>query len=133
MQPKKLTPLEILQKQKSDLQAKSDELSGKIENNIKYLQQNFSPLLRDSLVESAVSKLPPKLQNLAGNIFNIEQKAATQNAKNSTTSNFILGAATGITEIAPLFLRGKKGVFLSILLKKVFKLVSKSRTEGLRD
>ena len=69
MQPKKLTPLEILQKQKNDLQARSNELSGTIENRVIYLQKNFVPLLRDSLMESAISKMPTQLLNLAGNFI----------------------------------------------------------------
>ena len=122
---KKLTPLEILQEQKKGLQAKSDELSGAIENHVKYMQQNFVPLLRDSVMESAISKLPSNLRNLAGNFFQKEHKTDTQNTQNSIVSNFILGISTGIAEFIPLFVRGKRGMLLSILLKHIIKLATR--------
>ena len=95
MQTKKISPLEILQKQKNDLQVKSDELSGKIESNVNYLQKNFVPLLRDNVVESAISKTPHKL---------------------------IPGIVTGIASMVPLFVKGRKGVILSFVLKQIVKL-----------
>jgi len=119
MQPKKLTPLEILQKQKIILQAKSDELSATIENNAKYLQQNFVPLLRNSLVESAVSKLPAPIQNLVG-VF--PKKDDNTGIKDSPKRKIALVVAAA-TEVAPFFLKGKKGAFISLLLKQVVKWV----------
>ena len=124
MQTKKLTPLEILQKQKNDLQVKSVELSVTIENRINYLQQNFAPLLRDSLLESAISKLPLNLQNLAGNFIHKEQKKYTQITHNSTLSKFILGIIADIAGIVPLFIRGKKGKFLSIIVRQVIRFAT---------
>ena len=123
MQTKKLTPLEILQKQKNDLQAKSDELSATIENRVKYLQQNFTSLLRNSIVESTVSKLSPHLQSLAGSFIRMEQKTDTQYAQKSTVSKFILGTAIVFAEIAPLLIRGKKGMFLSVIVKQMIKWI----------
>jgi len=115
MQPKKLTPMEILQKQKNDLQTKSDELSDAIENRAKCLQQNFVPLLRNSIVESAVAKMPLPLQNL------FHQKEKKTDTRELSIRNVALGITAGIAEIAPFFLKGKKGAFISILLKQVVK------------
>ena len=123
MQPKKLTPLEMLQKQKSDLQAKSDELSDSIENHVKYMQQNFAPLLRNSVMESAVSKMPPHLRSLTGNILQKEKKTAKRDSSGHTFDKFAKGIAFGIAEIAPFFLKGKKGALLSFLLKQTVKLI----------
>jgi hypothetical protein len=121
MQSKKLTPLEILHKQKADLQKRSDDLTESIENHAKYLQENFVPLLRDSVVESAVSKLPAHLQNLAGSFLQREQQTDTQN---STALKVVLGIAAGIAGIIPFFLKGKRGAILSILLKQIIKWVA---------
>jgi hypothetical protein len=121
MHPKKLTPLEILQKQKAGLQVKSDELAVTIENRAKYVQQNFAPLLRNTVIESAVSKMPPQLRNLTGNFLLKEKKANTQNLSLQKVAQ---GFAISITEIAPFFLKGKKGALISILLKQVIKWIT---------
>ena len=120
MNPKKLTPLEILQKQKIDLQVKSDELAEAIENHAKYLQQNFVPLFRDSVVESAVSKMPFPLRSLAGGFLQKEKKIKNRNLP---LRRVAFGMLVGIAEIAPFFLKGKKGAFLSFLLKRIVKWV----------
>lgn len=120
METKKLTPLEILQAQKAGLQKKSDELTGAIENHAKYLQQNLVPLLRNSAIESAVSKMPPHLQHFAGSLFQKEKKPAPSH---SSLLKVAHGIAIGIAEIAPFFLKGKRGAFLSIILKQIVKQV----------
>ena len=120
MQPKKLTPLQILQMQKNNLQAKSNELAGTIENRARYVQQHFVPLLRNNVVESAVSKLPPQLRSLAGNLFLKEKQ---NNAQDSSLRKVTQGIAVGVMELAPFFLRGKKGAVISILLKQVVKWI----------
>ena len=131
MQPKKLTPLEILQKQKSELQAKSDELSGNVENRFKYIQQNFAPLLRQSVVDAAVAKLPPPVRNFAGNFLKKEQKVQDeqvtdlQTEKSLGVGKLLLGVVSGAAEVAPVFVRGKKGMLVSLLLKQVIKRIAK--------
>jgi len=120
MRSKKLTPLEILQKQKNSLQAKSGELASSIENRARYVQQNFVPLLRNSVVESAVSKMPPQLRNLTENLLLKENKI---NAQGSPVRNVAQGIAIGIAEIVPFFLKGKRGAFISILLRQVPKWI----------
>jgi len=120
MQQKKLTPLQLLRKQKISLQAKSDELSGTIENRVRFVQQNFVPLLRNSVMESAVSKMPPQLRNIAGSFFLKEKRNDTQD---SFLHKVAQGIITGIAELAPLFLRGKKGTIVSILLKQIVQWV----------
>ena len=122
MNPKKLTPLEILQKQKIDLQMKSGELTESIENRARYLQRNFVPLLRNSVMESAVSKMPSPLRSLAGNFLQKETKTDTTNLsvrRRSVAQRIIIG----IAEIVPFFLPGKKGAIFSILAKQVVKWV----------
>ena len=121
MQSKKLSPLEILQKQKSDLQIRSNELSVAIENHTKYLQQNFVPLFRDSVVESAVSKMPPRLRSLTGYFFPNERKTLVRISSGRKLTQKI---AVGIAEFAPFFIKGKKGAFFSIILKQISKWIT---------
>jgi len=125
MKHKKLTPLEILLKQKADLQAKSDILSGSIENHVKYLHNNSASLLSDTLIDSAVSKLPPQLQSLVGSFLQKKRETDAQETNDSNFGKFIIGAAIGITEIAPFFIRGKKGMFISLLMKQIMKFATK--------
>jgi len=120
MQSKKLTPLQILQMQKSNLQAKSNELAGTIENRARYAQRNFAPLLRRSVVESAVSKLSPQLRSFAGNVFLKEKQNKTQDFSLRTAAQ---GVIIGVTELAPFFIKGKKGALIAVLLKQVVKRI----------
>jgi len=121
MRPKKLTPVEILQKQKAELQAKSNELGEAIENRVRFAQQNFVPLLRNSVVESAISKMPPQLQRFAGNLLLKEKNNNIQDS--SSLHKVVQGIAIGIAEITPFFLKGKKGALISVLLKQVIKWI----------
>jgi len=121
MRLKKLTPLEILHRQKAELQMKSGELTGSIENNAKYLQRHFGVLFRDSMVESAVSKMPPQLQSFTGHLLKKEKK--TTGKQDFSARKVAQGIIIGVTEMAPFFLRGKKGAALSILLKQIVKWV----------
>jgi hypothetical protein len=120
MQPKKLTPLEILHRQKADLQIKANELAVEIENKAKYLQQNFVPLLSNTLIVSVVSKMPPQLQNIAGNFLQKENKAGR---RNSSALRVAQGIVAGVSTVAPFFLKGKKGVIISMALKQILKLI----------
>ena len=119
---KKVTPLEILRKQKNDLQAKSGELTVAIENHLRFLQEHFIPLLRNSVMKSAVSKMPRPLRNIASNFLPQEKKAAKQDSSvYKVAQSFVIG----IAEIIPFFLKGKKGMIISILLKQVFKRIAR--------
>jgi len=120
MQSKKLTPLELLRKQKAGLQVKSDKLSVTIESRARYIQQNFVPLLRNSIVESAVLKMPPQLRSLVGGFFLKEKQNNTQD---SSLRKITQGIIVGITELAPFFLKGKKGAIVSVLLRQVVKWI----------
>jgi len=120
MQSKKLTPLQILQMQKNNLQAKSNELAGSIENRARYVQRHFVPLLRNSVVESAVSKLSPQLRSFAGNLFLKEKQ---NNAQDFSLRMVAQGVIIGVTELAPFFLKGKKGALIAVLLKQVGKWI----------
>jgi len=119
MRPKKLTSLEILNEQKAGLQAKADELSATIENRVRFVQQNFAPLFRKTIVESFVSKMPPQLRSFSGNFLLKEKKTDTQDSL--SLHKITQGIAIGIAEIAPFFLKGKKGALISILLRQVVK------------
>jgi hypothetical protein len=115
------TPLEILHKQKVRLQKKSDVLTDAIESNFKHLQHNSFSLLSDAIATSALSSMPPFLRNLAGNF---SQKTQESDTKSSTSRSLIIGAATGLADLIPFFLKGKKGIIISILLKTLLKILN---------
>jgi len=139
MQTNELTPLEIIRKQKAELRDKSGALAKSIENRTKYVQKHFAPLIRDSVVESAVSKMPTPLRGIAGSLYGKRQKSdvpdidehqgmqdmmdipLNQGNSDLTIPKLIQGAAIGVTEIAPFLLRGKKGMLISFLLKQIGK------------
>jgi len=122
MRSKKLTPVEILQKQKVEVQAKSDELGKTIENRVRFVQQNFVSLLRNSVVESAISKMPPLLQGFAGSLLLKEKKTNIRDS--SPLYKVVQGIAIGIAEIAPFFFKGKKGAIVAVLLRQIVKWVN---------
>ncbi|GHT74090.1 hypothetical protein AGMMS50262_06370 [Bacteroidia bacterium] len=95
MSTTKLTPLEILQRQKLRLQVKSEALADALEGNVEYVQQNFFPLLGDTATSAVMSKMPSFVQNFSG--------------RNSWVEGFL--------DIAPLFLKGKTGVAARVLAK----------------
>jgi hypothetical protein len=117
------TPLEILHEQKTCLQKKSDALADAIENNFNYLQRNSVALLSDAIAVSTLSSMPPFLRNLAANFLEKKQEC---NPKSSASRSLIIGIASGLAEVIPLFLKGKKGIIISILVK-VFLKISNSK------
>jgi hypothetical protein len=120
MKKKKLTPIEVLQKQKAALQSKSDKLTETIEDRVKYLQSQMGTLVRDSLLESAVSVIPNQLRDLAGRFFYKSHLSGTQS--NSTSCSVFQGIALSIAEFAPFFIRGKRGAIFSLLLRQLLKM-----------
>ena len=113
------------------MQAKSDELSGNVENRIKYIQQNFAPLLRDTVIDTAVSKLPLQVRGIAGSFLKKEQKVQNeqvtdlQTVKSPGLSKLLLGVVSGAVEVAPMIIRRKKVILISLLLKQFIKRVAK--------
>ena len=124
MRKSKLTPLH---KQKTCLQKKSDALTHAIEKKFNYLQHNSISLLSDAIATSTLSSMPPFLRNLAAKFSEKKQKS---NIKSSVSHSLIIGIATGLADVIPLFFRGKKGIVISILLKAFLKMLNSRFTRS---
>jgi hypothetical protein len=116
MRSKKLTPIEILQKQKILLQAKSDTLTGALEGNFEYLQRNIVPLLSDTVLDVAVSKMPVFVQDWVS-------RKREEKSESLDYTPFAIGVAKSALSIIPFFIKGKKGVVLSFILQQIRKLL----------
>jgi hypothetical protein len=114
----KLTPSEVLQRQKIRLQVKSDALIGSLEDNFDYLQKHIGSLVSDSALSAVVSKTPPVVQSLFG-------KRDRDRYPDSESGSFNAASllAEGALTIIPLFMKGPKGWiarFLASQAKKLF-------------
>jgi hypothetical protein len=101
-------------------------LTGSIENRTKYLQRHFGVLFRDSVVDSAVSKMPPKLQNFTGHLLKKDRKinyGPGIDTQDFSARKVAQGIVIGIAEAVPFFLKGKKGTVLAILMRQVVKWI----------
>jgi hypothetical protein len=118
MSSTKLTPLEVLQRQKARLQLKSEALIDILEDNFDYLQHNMGALVGDSAVTAVVSKTPPFVQDLLGRgdrYDNGEEVGAFSR----------LALLDGALDIIPMFLKGPKGWITRFALKQAKKFFTK--------
>jgi hypothetical protein len=111
MSLKQLTPTEALQLKKKQLEVRSEALSKELESKFDYLRKNAIPLLSDSVMDSIVSKMPPFVRNF---ICRQDEGAS----KEIGISPILSGVASGIIDLAPLLLKGKKGFMISFLLQQ---------------
>jgi hypothetical protein len=97
MSPTKLTPLEVLQKQKLRLQHKSDVLTERLENDFDYFQNNIGTILSNTAMKAIVTKTPPVIQSLLG----INRNTETDSCSRS-------GLIAGALDVLPVFFKGPK-------------------------
>jgi hypothetical protein len=114
MSRSKETPLQVLQRKKVHLQAKANALSSAIDADVKYLQNNIVSLVTDYAFESLVSRMPPFLQNLIG-------KNRKEKKDKCDSTALIAGLAGNITDLIPFFVKGRKGLFISFIMKQIVK------------
>jgi len=119
----RLTPTEALQLKKKRLKAEAEALSSALENKFDFLQKNFVPIIACSVLDSAVSKMPSVVQNF---IFRQENS----NGKKIRMSPILSGIASGVVDIIPLFMKGKKGLIISFLLQQVRNLLLLRKETG---
>jgi len=110
----KLTPSEVLQRQKARLRLKSDALVETLENNMDYIQHNMGAIISNTVVDALVSKTPPLVQSLlvkgkhsAGGIFK---------------PSALIG---GAMDILPFFFKGAKGWLAHWVLNQAKKWIFK--------
>jgi len=116
-----LSPLEVLQRQKSHLQERSNALTGSLEEDFEYLRRNVVFLLGESAISAVASKMPPFAQGLL-----LKGRSAKKNSgvseKSKITATLKL-LTKGAFNILPFFLKGKRGFITAFLLKQVEKVI----------
>lgn len=120
MSSTKLTPLEVLQRQKTRLQVKSDALIDILEDNFDYLQHNMGALVGDSAVSAVVSKTPPFVQDLLG-------RGDRYRDGEEVGAFSRLALLDGVLDILPMFMKGPKGWIARFVLKQAKNLFSKRK------
>lgn len=122
MNNKKPSSIEALHKRKIQLQVKSDALTGVLDDNFQYLQDNLGSLLGQATVDAVSSKLPPFVQNLLGKKKETHQTASSPLAMNIHKYGDVIDKGL---DMVPFFMKGAKGVIASFLLKQVKNLILK--------
>ena len=110
----KLTPSEVLQKQKTRLRLKSNVLTETLENDLNYIQNNMGTIINNSVMEVVVSKSPSFVKSLLGR------------GKHPETGNFDRWGLVGdALDVVPAFIKGPKGWLVRFLVelakKRIFK------------
>ncbi|GHT86507.1 hypothetical protein FACS18947_6410 [Bacteroidia bacterium] len=116
MSKKKLTPIELLYNQKMDLEVKALFLKGSLHNDIGYLQSNIVPLVSDCIKDATVSNMPVFVQDWVS-------RKREEKSESSDYAPFVLGVVKSALSIIPLFVKGKKGVILSLILNQIGKFL----------
>ena len=110
MRSTRLTPTEVLQKQKLRLRLKSNVLTEKLENDLNYVQHNIGTIITNSVVDAVVSKTPPLIQSLLGRNQNPE------------TDRFdYWGLIEGVLDLLPVVIKGQKGWLVRLVLQQIGK------------
>ena len=116
MSSTKLTPLEVLQKQKARLRLQSEVLTETLENDLNYIQHNMGTIISNTVVDAVVSKSPPIVKSLLNR------------GKNPETGHFDrLGLVEGILDILPAFIKGSKGWLAHLALLQLRKWFFKGK------
>ena len=108
----RLTPTEALQLKKKQLKAEAEVLSDALESKFDFLQKNLVPIIAGSALDAAVSKMPSVVRDCIFRQENGDGKAVRM-------SSILSGVVSGALFIAPLFLKGRKGLVVSFLLQQV--------------
>ena len=108
MRSTKLTPVEVLQKQKLRLRLKSNALSEKLENDLNYVQHNIGTIITNTVVDAVVSKTPPFVQSLFGR---------SQNPETGRFDHW--GLIEGVLDFLPVVIKGQKGWLARLVLQLV--------------
>jgi hypothetical protein len=112
--------LEILQRQKSQLQQRSNALTGRLEEDFEYLRHNIVFLLGEGAVFAVASKMPPFVQGLMkGLIRGGSVKEFSGELEKSKITVMLKLLMEGAVNIVPFFLKGKKGFVAAFLLKQL--------------
>lgn len=115
MNNRKETPKELLKREKALLEKKSERLVVSIEDTLEYSRDNIGAIIGQTALESVIPMLPPFVQRI------LRGGECTSTKRYREEPTFLSFASlTGIVaELLPFFLKGKKGIILSYVLKKL--------------
>ena len=116
MRSTKLTPVEVLQRQKLRLRLKSNALTETLENDLNYIQHNIGTIIGNSVVDVVASKTPSFVQSLLG-----------RNKKPETGKFDHWGLIEGVVDVLPVFIKGSKGWLAHLVLHQVGKWFFKKK------
>ena len=111
MRSTKLTPSEVLQKQKTRLRLQADALTEALENDLNYIQHNMGTIISNSVVEAVVSNSPPLVKSLLGR------------GKTGTGKFDRSGLVEGVLDVLPVLIKGSKGWLAQLMLYQVKKWI----------
>jgi len=109
---KKKTRMELLREEKEVLEIRSEILIHSLGDTLEYSRENIGVILRQSATEAVLPMLPPFVQRIIG----AKSLCAEENPL-STSS--VSSLADTVLSVLPFFFRGKKGVVVAFILKKL--------------
>ncbi|MDR1527450.1 MAG: hypothetical protein LBS46_07260 [Dysgonamonadaceae bacterium] len=114
MNATKLTPLEVLHRQKARLQTQSDALMEALEDHLEYLQHNMGTIIGNMAIDAVLSKTPPIVQTFFGR---------GENPGTSACNGMAL--MEGALDIIPFFIKEPKRWLVRLVLEQVKKWIFK--------
>ena len=113
---RKKTPMEFLRSEKCKLERKSDALVDSIGNTLEYGRENIGSIVSVSIRETIYSLLPPFIQRM---IVNKSTDSPEIEETGIKSSGIVSSIVDSILDLFPFFWKGKRGVFISCILKKL--------------
>lgn len=107
--------MELLQKERVALEIRSELLINSLENTLEYSKENLGSILRVSVMEAVLPTLPSFVQRM---IFPKETSTRSRE-NNQFTAGPVGFLAEGVLSILPFLLKGKKGIIVAFILKKL--------------
>jgi hypothetical protein len=108
MKTAKTTPLLRLQQQKARLQARSSALQEALTGDLEYLQRHIGPLIGQSLLDVLLAQAPPFLRTLLG-------RGGESSGGQAHGHSWV----SGLLNLLPLFVKGRKGWLLRLVVRWV--------------
>ena len=109
---KKKTPMELLREEKEALEIRSEILIHSLGDTLNYSQENIGSILRQSATEAILPMLPPFVRRI------IDGKSHCPE-ENQLSASPINSLADTVLNVLPFFFKGKKGVVVAFILKKL--------------
>lgn len=123
---RKKSPVELIRNEKKRLNRESDRLVHSVEVRIKYGRENMTSILGASLLETIYPKLPPFVQRLiTGCVSEKPVRKGEESPAPGLGLNLLGLIPDALLDILPLFVKGRKGIIVTYLLKGLRGLFSR--------